>query len=110
YFTMNPSLAPMHIIVDSREKDDLAHQLKLTGSVIVDIMQLKSGDACFMGNGPDDKEVMIGIERKKVPDLLSSINSSRLAGLQIPQMMKYYWRTLLIVEGQFRCHRERGVI
>lgn len=61
-------------------------------------VSLEYGDICFTGNGPDG-QVEIGIERKKIGDLINSISSGRLSGHQIPGLLDTYYRTYIIAEG-----------
>lgn len=85
------------ILVDRRDGSKELADL-LSNSVIV---EMEYGDAAIVGNGPEGA-VSIGVERKKVPDLLQSIASGRLAGHQIPGMLNEYYKTYLIVEGLWR--------
>jgi ERCC4-type nuclease len=68
------------------------------------VTELEFGDVAIMGNGPDGP-VTVGIERKRIRDLVNSIASGRLVGHQIPGMMKDYHKSYLLIEGQFRAHR-----
>lgn len=65
--------------------------------------KLKYGDASMIGNGPGGQPVRVGVEIKKIPDLLSSLYSQRLAGTQLPGMARCYDRSWLVVEGRMRC-------
>lgn len=49
---------------------------------------LHAGDFMFTGNGPDGP-VLIGIERKRMKDMVSSIRLGRLSGEQIPKLLNY---------------------
>jgi ERCC4-type nuclease len=62
------------------------------------IVQLEFADASFVGHGPEGS-VLIGVERKTVTDLLSSIASGRLIAHQLPGMMDMYDVVYLVVEG-----------
>ena len=64
-------------------------------------VELEFGDACWQGNGPDG-EVTIGMERKRVGDLLNSIATGRLSGHQLPGLLDSYYRVYLIVEGEWK--------
>jgi ERCC4-type nuclease len=68
--------------------------------------QYRSGDVWFWGNGPDDEMVKVGIERKNIRDLLSSIESGRLMGEQWPKLRQDYQRVYLLVEGITRANRD----
>lgn len=59
---------------------------------------LEASDVCFEGNGPDGR-VLVGIERKRIGDLLNCINDGRYAGLQQPGMGQLFTYRILIVEG-----------
>ena len=65
------------------------------------LVELPFGDVSFEGNGPDGK-VEIGIERKRIGDLVNSIATGRLSGHQIPGMLQVYYRSYLVVEGVWR--------
>lgn len=62
------------------------------------LVELEFGDVAFFGNGPDGR-VSIGIELKKIRDLINSIRDGRLSGHQLPGMTNAYFGCLLIVEG-----------
>lgn len=64
-------------------------------------VELDFGDACWQGNGPDG-EVTIGMERKRIGDLLNSIATGRLSGHQLPGLLESYYRAYLIVEGEWK--------
>jgi len=60
--------------------------------------KLEFGDFAFEGNGPNGK-VTVGIERKRIEDLLDSMTSKRLSGHQLLGMSDLYDYGYLIVEG-----------
>lgn len=101
------------ILVDYREDSEnkgshgLWDDLKQT-SLPIEQSSLEGGDLMFLGNGPDGKSVTVGVEFKKVRDLLSSIRTKRLQGKQIPKLMQYDYRFLLI-EGEWR-HDKMGKV
>lgn len=66
------------------------------------------GDACFSGNGPDGP-ITVGIERKKLPDLLQCIDDARLSAHQMVGMRDNYQKCYLIVEGVWKPH-ENGLL
>lgn len=67
------------------------------------VTTLEYGDASFTGNGPTPGlPVFIGIERKTIMDLLSSITSGRLSGHQLIGLLNSYNYTYLLVEGMWR--------
>lgn len=70
---------------------------------------LLAGDLSFAGNGPAGP-VMVGIERKRLPDLVASIHSGRLAAMQIPEMAEMYAVTYLVIEGRWRTNPDTGIL
>ena len=85
------------VLVDDRAGSvELAPHLK--DSLLV---RLEYGDVAFQGNGPDGV-VKVGVEHKRVGDLLNSIQNGRLSGHQMPGMVGEYDRVYLIVEGLWR--------
>lgn len=100
------------ILVDYREDskvkgsrglwDDLKHT-----NLPIEKAHLDGGDLMFIGNGPDG-EVSVGVEFKKIRDLLQSIRTSRLQGHQFHKLADYEFRYLL-VEGEWR-HNESGMV
>ncbi len=101
------------ILVDYREATagkgsaGLWEDLKKT-SLPLQQDKLDGGDLMFLGNGPEGKEVTVGIEFKKLRDLLSSLRSGRLQGHQLLELQPYDFRFLL-VEGEWR-HDEEGFV
>ena len=92
------------ILVDRREgSKDYA---KLLDDAI--LVELDAGDIAFTGNGPDG-EVEIGVEIKKVNDLINSIMTGRLSGHQVPKLLESYYRAYIIVEGICKEDKEGGL-
>jgi ERCC4-type nuclease len=68
-----------------------------------DICTLQFGDACWMGNGPDgEMTAWVGVERKRLRDLINSMESGRLTTHQLPGMLTHYHYTYVLVEGIWR--------
>lgn len=63
---------------------------------------LEFGDVMLTGHGPDDTTISVGVEVKSVHDLLQSISTGRLAGHQIPGLVKTYGHSWLLVYGNAR--------
>lgn len=63
-----------------------------------EIATLQYGDACMEGNGKDGK-VVIGVERKTLPDMLQCIDDSRYSAHQRPGMASMYAVSILMIEG-----------
>lgn len=66
-----------------------------------EITTLEFGDVALMGNGVDGP-VPIGVERKKVRDLVNSLMSGRLVGHQLPGLIATYPYAWLVIEGTWR--------
>lgn len=66
---------------------------------------LPFGDFMFEGN-TDIGTSMIGIERKKVPDMMDCIDSARYAGHQQIGMSKWFRFRFLIIEGIWKANHE----
>lgn len=77
--------------------------------VPVKVERLDSADFVFEGNGPRGK-CLVGIERKKVKELVQSIESGRFEGEQLPKMVQAYEHCWLIVEGVWRPNPQSGVL
>lgn len=71
---------------------------------ITELTRLDSADVCMVGNGPVDP-VLIGVEVKSIHDLISSMNTGRLQGTQLPTMVEYYQVRWLLVYGMWRPDR-----
>ncbi len=85
------------IYIDDREGSKELEPL-IAESMVV---RLEYGDACITGWGPEG-EVDVGIERKRIGDLVNSISTGRLSGHQVPGMLEMYYRSYLIVEGWWK--------
>jgi ERCC4-type nuclease len=67
------------------------------------LTRLQSADAAWMGNGPNGPNTaFIGVERKRLRDFLSSIETGRLTGHQLIGMANSYHYLYLVVEGIWR--------
>ncbi len=70
---------------------------------------LTAGDFCFAGEGPKGP-CLIGIERKRIKDMLSSLRTGRLIGEQLPKLLDHYEYTFLVLEGTFRTNWHSGIL
>lgn len=101
------------ILVDTREaaatkgSPGLWEDLKKT-SLPIQQDKLDGGDLMFLGRGPNDTEVTVAVEFKKVRDLLDSIRSKRLPGHQLHELQPYDFRFIL-VEGEWK-HDDSGLV
>lgn len=90
------------ILVDSRVGSKEIEPFLISQKLPTELLTLDYGDFAFEGNGPDGP-VLVGVERKRLTDLLSSMRTGRLAGHQLQGLLSTYSPTYLIVEGIFRC-------
>ena len=105
------------ILVDRRVgSNDLLAPLKAAG-FHAQLVELAFGDIAFEGKGPNGTTLNVGVELKVLGDLINSLRTGRLAGHQLPGLLKTYDYTWLLVEGQWRANalgqvaveRRRGV-
>ena len=95
------------LLVDPRiGSSDLYVSLKRLGKnhnipVEMSKKEMDAGDFCFEGHGPDGR-CLIGVERKKVRDMITCIRNGRFAGHQLPLMEQMYQFQYLIIEGLYR--------
>ena len=73
------------------------------------ICRLQYADFAFTGSGPDG-EVLVGVERKGLMDLLQSMTSGRLSGHQLIGLKQEYDWVYLVVEGVWKPDRDTGVL
>lgn len=69
---------------------------------LVEVRRLDYGDACMQGNGAGGMPVCIGVERKRIRDLVNSMTSGRLSGHQLIGLCNTYHVVVLVVEGRYR--------
>lgn len=65
------------------------------------LCRLDFGDALIVGNGPTGP-VTVGVEVKSIHDLMSSMNTGRLAAHQLPGLLDAYDVTWLLCYGPYR--------
>lgn len=70
---------------------------------------LEYGDVAFVGCGPSESSLPVGIEYKSVSDLLSSWQDGRLLGHQLPGMLNCYAINYLLVEGVTSADSDDGI-
>lgn len=80
----------VRIVVDERERNSNIPELLKNAGAIIDFTQLKVGDYVVSSE--------TAVERKTVRDLISSIYDGRLF-IQCSDLVKYYQKPLLIVQG-----------
>lgn len=75
------------IFVDPRDgSDSLVAPLRAQGIEVDDSVELPGGDLFFVGRGVKGAPVKIGIEYKKLPDVIASLKTERLQGHQLLEM------------------------
>ena len=71
---------------------------------------LTAGDFCFPISGPSGP-TLLGIERKTIRDLITSIRSHRLSGEQIPKLLSHYHPpAYILIEGVYRVNTGTGYL
>jgi ERCC4-type nuclease len=76
---------------------------------VAHVTTLEFGDAAFMGVGPGAGQeshsvpVWIGVERKRIRDLLQCLKDGRFTGHQLPGMLARFQFCYLLVEGETAC-------
>jgi DNA excision repair protein ERCC-4 len=81
---------PVRIVVDERERNSSIPELLRNAGAVIDYTQLKVGDYIVSSE--------TAVERKTVRDLISSIYDGRLF-VQCSDLVKYYQKPLLVVQG-----------
>lgn len=69
---------------------------------------LAFADFAFLGHGEDDSPVSIGIERKALPDFVTSMYDGRLPGHQLPGLLSNYQEVWIVVEGLWSASPKTG--
>jgi len=84
---------------------ELYRYFKPFGITVDTSTQLLAGDLAWDGKGPDGEMVRVGVERKRIDDLLQSLHTKgssgvgRLVGSQLPDMAMIYDYGYVVVEG-----------
>lgn len=96
------------ITIDSRvgSKDLMAYLPQR----LAKLGRLEYGDASWIGNGPGGMPLMAGMERKKLHDAISSMESGRFAGHQLPGLRASFQVIYLVVEGIWRANPRSGIL
>src|SRR6266446_2939294 len=88
------------IFVDYRQgSHELVAPLQALG-LPVEETTLEFGDVAFEGRGEGGKPVSIGIEFKKLGELVQALRTQRLQGYQLKGMRKAFDYSYLFVEGE----------
>ena len=98
------------ILVDYRQgSQELIAPLKRLG-LPVDETTLEFGDVAFEGRGIKGAPVSIGVEVKKLPELVASLRSGRLQGHQLPGMCQSYDYRWLLIEGDLQFDQKGALL
>jgi ERCC4-type nuclease len=90
------------LLIDRRVGSADLFPLMQRRRVPVELVTLPFADFAFATVGPDGEPVTIGVERKRINDLTSSIKDGRLAGHQLPGLVEQYSHYWLLIEGYWR--------
>lgn len=61
-----------------------------------------AADFAFIGRGPDDEDVYVGVELKETSDLVACLYSGRFTSEQLPKLQRLYAHVWLLTEGAWR--------
>lgn len=96
-----PSLIP--ILVDRRVGSaDLFTPLQRR-RIPVELVTLEYADFAIVTASPAGDPILVGVERKRIRDMVQSLHSGRLAGHQLPGLIAHYTHRWIVVEGVWRC-------
>lgn len=99
----------MSILIDPRiGSGDLLPTLKALGCP-VDSTPLQFADCAFVGKGPNGP-VSVGMELKRLEDILACITSGRFSGHQLPGLVQHFDEIYLVIEGIYRPNPKDGVL
>lgn len=89
--------------VDTRAgSGPLVPLLRARGVRGVEGATLPYGDIAIEGRGPEGRPIQVGIEYKKLGDMVQCIDNGRFVGHQLPGMLAHYEVIWLVVEGIWR--------
>lgn len=97
------------MILVSSESKELESVLRAHVSVPVQREPLLFGDVCFEGNGPHGT-MLIGIELKKIHDMLNCIDDARFSAHQRLGMSQMYKVSILNLQGLWRPHDQNDLL
>lgn len=105
----------MSILISSAEgsKDLYADISKRPGHPEVELVtygEMPFSDFMIPFNGPKGEPLVIGVEFKKLGDLLGCIQSGRFSGVQAPGLSDTFDLTILLIEGTWRMNHQTGIL
>ena len=93
------------IMVDDREGSKRLVTYPALSSIAT-LCRLDYADVAFVGNGPSDEPVLVGVEVKSIHDLISSMSTGRLQATQLPGLLATYPVRWLLYYGGYRPGRD----
>lgn len=100
--------AGIMITIDSREGS--RELLPFFPPNLAVLGRLQYADFAFLGKGPSDIPITIGIERKAFMDLINSMTTGRFSGHQLPGLLSHYQVVYLLIEGIWRFNPKSGLL
>lgn len=98
------------MLIDKRIGSNDLYAILQQHGVPCELTHLDYGDASFLGRGPGDEPIPIGIERKRLNDLVSSLLHARLNGHQMPGLLQAYKLSWIVVEGTYRADDDGALV
>ena len=93
------------LLVDNRIGSKELHPA-LAKQVESQLTHMEFADFSWLGKGPDDSLACVGVERKRIGDLISSMQSGRLSGHQLRGLINNHDITYLLVEGMWKSDKD----
>jgi len=91
-------------------RDYLNNEVKFRGKKKIAMHgQLPFGDFFIPGNGPEGR-ITVGVELKRVADLIQCMKDGRLTGHQIPGMLRMYDWSVLLVYDEWQGKPQTGIL
>lgn len=100
----------MSITIDDRTGSAELYPIIKRSGLPCSLGRISFGDICFIGTGSEGTPIPVGIEYKKVRDVLQCMTNGRFAGHQLPGLVNSYQSIYLLVEGEIRPHPSSGVL
>src|SRR5258707_476668 len=98
------------VYVDKRTgSGELSNYLEMI-KVPIEKTMMAFGDFAFLGRGEGEMPVPVGIERKALPDWISSFYTGRFSGHQLPGLLKSYQVIYVVIEGVWKMDLQTGLV
>lgn len=79
-------------------------------SLLISDILLPSADVMFVGDGPSNSMVRVGIEVKKLDDLLDCVITNRFTDEQLTKMVRDYDELWLLIVDEFKPEEQSGYL